>query len=165
MGKHLSSHSALSELAARLKAYRIDFPLEEGTQYVSFEYDKVTYVRGILRVTIEKGLFFVYGSYILYSALHFGTDMQRLQTLTFIPETEKNIVVEFVLNERKTNNIMLITVRRKVFIRAIIEYPVHDRFMNANFDFCLHCFQNVRKIQLRFLIIPRRERLLLYLQV
>ena len=46
MGKHLSSHSALSELAARLKAYRIDFPLEEGTQYVSFEYDKVTYVRG-----------------------------------------------------------------------------------------------------------------------
>jgi len=29
MGKYLSSHSALSELAARLKAYRIDFPLTQ----------------------------------------------------------------------------------------------------------------------------------------
>ena len=29
MGKYLSSHSALSELAARLKAYRIDYPLTQ----------------------------------------------------------------------------------------------------------------------------------------
>ena len=29
MGKYLSSHSALSELAARLKAYRIDYPLSQ----------------------------------------------------------------------------------------------------------------------------------------
>ena len=29
MGKYLSSHRALSELAARLKAYRIDYPLTQ----------------------------------------------------------------------------------------------------------------------------------------
>ena len=29
MGKYLSSHSALSELSARLKAYRIDYPLSQ----------------------------------------------------------------------------------------------------------------------------------------
>ena len=29
MGKYLSSHSALSEIAARLKAYRIDYPLSQ----------------------------------------------------------------------------------------------------------------------------------------
>ena len=29
MGKYLSSHNALSELAARLKAYRIDYPLTQ----------------------------------------------------------------------------------------------------------------------------------------
>lgn len=29
MGKYLSSHSALSELASRLKAYRIDYPLTQ----------------------------------------------------------------------------------------------------------------------------------------
>ena len=29
MSKYLSSHSALSELAARLKAYRIDYPLTQ----------------------------------------------------------------------------------------------------------------------------------------
>jgi len=29
MSKYLSSHSALSELAARLKAYRIDYPLSQ----------------------------------------------------------------------------------------------------------------------------------------
>jgi len=29
MGKYLSSHNALSELAARLKAYRIDYPLSQ----------------------------------------------------------------------------------------------------------------------------------------
>jgi DNA-binding XRE family transcriptional regulator len=29
MGKYLSSHSALSELAARLKAYRIDYSLSQ----------------------------------------------------------------------------------------------------------------------------------------
>ena len=29
MGKYLSSHSALSELATRLKAYRIDYPLTQ----------------------------------------------------------------------------------------------------------------------------------------
>ncbi|MHB8962468.1 MAG: helix-turn-helix domain-containing protein [Saccharofermentanales bacterium] len=29
MGKYLTSHSALSEIAARLKAYRIDYPLSQ----------------------------------------------------------------------------------------------------------------------------------------
>jgi transcriptional regulator with XRE-family HTH domain len=29
MGKYLSSHSAISEIAARLKAYRIDYPLSQ----------------------------------------------------------------------------------------------------------------------------------------
>jgi len=29
MGKYLSSHSALSEIAARIKAYRIDYPLSQ----------------------------------------------------------------------------------------------------------------------------------------
>ena len=29
MGKYLSSHSALSEIASRLKAYRIDYPLSQ----------------------------------------------------------------------------------------------------------------------------------------
>ena len=34
----------------------------------------------------------------------------------------------------KKNDIMLITVWRKVFIRAIIKHPVHNRLMNTNFD-------------------------------
>lgn len=32
-------------------------------------------------------LTFVYSGYIMYSALHLCADMQRLQTLTFIPKT------------------------------------------------------------------------------
>jgi hypothetical protein len=86
------------------------------------------------------------------------------KVLAFIPETNKNIV-EFVLYERKTNDVTRITVRRKVLICAIIKYPVHDGLMNTDFDVFLHSCQYISKIQLRFLIIPRRKRLLLYLQV
>lgn len=47
----------------------------------------------------------------MYSAQHFCTDMFRLQTFTFISETEKNIVVVVILYERKTYNIMIIAIR------------------------------------------------------
>ena len=58
--------------------------------------------------------------------LHFCADIERLLTLAFIPKTEKNIVVVFVLYKRKTNNVMFITVWRKVFISAKIKHPVHS---------------------------------------
>lgn len=101
----------------------------------------------------------------MYSTLHLCADMQRLQALAFVSKTEKNIVMVFVLDERKINNVILVTVWRKVFIRAKIKYPVHDRMMNTNFDFCLYRCHNIGKIQLRYLIISWRKNSLLYLQV
>lgn len=99
----------------------------------------------------------------MYSTLHFCADMQRLQALAFITKTKKNIVVVFVFYERKTDNVMRIAVWQKVLISAKIKHPVHDRFMNTDFNFCLHGFQNISKIQLWFLIISRRKSFLLYL--
>ena len=99
------------------------------------------------------------------SALHFCTDMKRLYALAFISKAEKNMIVVFVLYERKMNHVMLGAIRRKMFIIAIIAYPVHDGCMNSNFDFYLHSCQYICEIQLRFLIIPRRKYFFLYLQI
>lgn len=45
---------------------------------------------------------------------------------------------------------MAIAVWPKVFIRAIINNPVENRLMNADFNFCLHRRQRIQKIQLQF---------------
>jgi hypothetical protein len=105
------------------------------------------------------------GSHIMYSALHFRADTWRPQALAFIAETEKNVVVVFVLDKRKPDKIMVRAVRRKVFKSAKIKRPLHHGCMNADFDFYLHSFQNFSKVQSRFLIIPRRKSFLSHVQV
>jgi hypothetical protein len=47
----------------------------------------------------------------MYSEPHFRADIRRLQALAFIPKAQKNIVVVFVPDERKANDVMFITVR------------------------------------------------------
>ena len=84
-------------------------------------------------------LLIVYSGYIMYSTLHFCADIPWLRTLALIPETEKHIVVVFIFNERKVYNVMLITIWHKVIIGTKFKYPVQNRFMNTDFDFCLQC--------------------------
>ena len=85
-------------------------------------------------------LTFIYCRYLAYSAFHFRPDMQRLQALTFIPKTEQNVVVIFVLYKWKTDNVMFIIVWRKIFIRTKVKDSVHHRFMNTDFYFLFVSF-------------------------
>lgn len=110
-------------------------------------------------------LIIIYRGYALYFTLYFCADMQWLKTLTFISETEKNIIVIIVFNKWKIHKVMLIAIWCKMVKGTIFKHSIQYGFMYANFDFCLHCCQNFLKIQNRFLIIPWGKSFLLYLQV
>lgn len=79
MGKYLSSHSALSEIAARLKAYRIDYPLSQKELA-----DKSgVAVRSIIR--LESGEDVQFGNLIkVLIALNLDTNLD-----TLIPDPTK----------------------------------------------------------------------------
>ena len=54
----------------------------------------------------------------MYPALHLRADVRRLQALAPLPKAEKDIIVEIILYKRKPNHVMLVTIRRNMFIRA-----------------------------------------------
>lgn len=83
-------------------------------------------------------LMLIYGSNPTDPAFHLPTDMGRLQTFAFVAKTEENIVIIVILYKRKPDKEVIITVRGKVFISTIIQNRVQDRFMDADFDRCLH---------------------------
>ena len=107
----------------------------------------------------------IYRSYIVYFLLHLCADMQRFKTLALISKTKENIIVIFVFNERKIYNVMLIIIWKKVVIGTKFKDPIQHRFVDAYFNFCLHCFYDFLKIQNWFLIIPWNKSFLFYLQV
>ena len=68
---------------------------------------------------------------------YFFSNRERFQTLTFIAETEKHIIVIISINKGKVYKEMVISIWNKVFIRAKIKHSVHNRFMDTEFDLYL----------------------------
>lgn len=59
--------------------------------------------------------------------------MWRLKTLALISKAKKNIIVIFILNERKIYNVMLVTIRQKVVIGTKFAAGKADL---GTFEFC-----------------------------
>ena len=68
------------------------------------------------------------------SAPHLCADVGRLHALAFRAEAQKKIVVVIVFYERETHFVVLVTVRSKILIGAVVKHPVHDGFVNADCD-------------------------------